>query len=160
MQKSSRTKHPRRVDWIDDVWHAYPLRPGIPTTQGSLENWTGVCINGCFKMGRHSHSTEPVPNGAHPYENPTPLTNLLEMLAIAVLPAALTHTFGRMIGRPRDGWILFGIMVVLFAAGLAVCDWAEQAGNPRLGLAGTVDQSRTDLQPGGNMEGKETRFGI
>src|SRR6267143_713955 len=99
-------------------------------------------------------------NGAHPYENPTPLTNMFELLAIAVLPAALTHTFGRMVGRPRDGWILFGIMVVLFAAGLAVCDWAEQAGNPRLGLAGTVDQSRTDLQPGGNMEGKETRFGI
>src|SRR6266850_3412134 len=61
MEKSSRTKHPRRVDGIDDVWYAYPLRLGIPTTQGSLENWTGVCINGCFKMGRHSHSTEPVP---------------------------------------------------------------------------------------------------
>jgi potassium-transporting ATPase potassium-binding subunit len=64
-------------------------------------------------------------NGAHPYENPTPLTNLLEMLAIAVLPAALTYTFGRMSGRPRDGWLLFGVMVVLFTAGLALCGWAE-----------------------------------
>jgi len=61
-------------------------------------------------------------NGAHPYENPTPLTNLLEMLAIAVLPAALTYTFGRMSGRPRDGWLLFGVMVVLFAAGFALCN--------------------------------------
>jgi len=99
-------------------------------------------------------------NGAHPYENPTPLTNLLEMLAIAVLPAALTYTFGRMSGRPRDGWLLFGVMVVLFTAGVALCGWAEQAGNPRLGQTGIVDQRATDGQPGGNMEGKETRFGI
>src|SRR5215813_13396638 len=99
-------------------------------------------------------------NGAHPYEDPTPLANLLEMLAIAVLPAALTHTFGRMIGRPRDGWVLYGVMVVLFIAGLALCGWAEQAGNPRLSQAGLVDQRVTDGQPGGNMEGKETRFGI
>src|SRR5215475_5803754 len=99
-------------------------------------------------------------NGAHPYENPTPLTNLLEMLAIAVLPAALTSTFGRMSGRPRDGWLLFGVMVVLFAAGLALCDWAEQTGNPRLGQVSSADQHGTDGQSGGNMEGKETRFGI
>jgi K+-transporting ATPase ATPase A chain len=99
-------------------------------------------------------------NGAHPYENPTPLTNLLEMLAIAVLPAALTHTFGRMSGRPRDGWLLFGVMVVLFTAGLMLCGWVEQAGNPRLSQAGNVDQHVTDGQPGGNMEGKETRFGV
>src|SRR5262249_1551007 len=99
-------------------------------------------------------------NGAHPYENPTPLTNLIEMLAIVVLPASLTNTFGRMIGRPRDGWVLFVIMVVLFSAGIALCGWVEQTGNPRLGQTGNVDQSITDGQPGGNMEGKETRFGI
>src|SRR5262249_10476867 len=99
-------------------------------------------------------------NGAHPYENPTPLTNLLEMLAIAVLPAALTQTFGHMIGRRRDGWVLYGIMVVLFIAGVVLCGWAEQAGNPRLGQAGHVDQRVTDGQPGGNMAGKDTRFGI
>ena len=99
-------------------------------------------------------------NGAHPYENPTPLANLFEMLAIAVLPAALTHTFGRMIGHRRDGWALFAIMVVLFSAGLALCGWAEQAGNPRLGQVGNVGQYVTDGQPGGNMEGKEARFGI
>ena len=83
----------------------------------------------------------------------------LEMLAIAVLPAALTHTFGRMIGR-RHRWVLFAVMVVLFSAGLALCDWAEQAGNPRLDQASNVEQHVTDGQPGGNMEGKETRFGI
>ena len=99
-------------------------------------------------------------NGAHPYENPTPLTNLLEMLAIAVLPAALTYTFGRMSGRPRDGWLLFGVMVVLFTAGVALCGWAEQAGNPRLGQTGIVDQHSNNEQPGGNMEGKETRLGV
>jgi K+-transporting ATPase ATPase A chain len=92
-------------------------------------------------------------NGAHPFENPTPLTNFLEMLAIVVLPAALTHTFGALIGRPRQGWTLFWVMAFLFVVGLAACGHYEQAGNPLLASAG--------LMPGGgNMEGKETRFGI
>jgi len=99
-------------------------------------------------------------NGAHPYENPTPFTNLLEMLAIAVVPAALTNTFGRMIGRPRQGWLLFWVMTILFAAGLAMGGWAEQRGNPRISALGNIEQAATDTQPGGNMEGKETRFGI
>ncbi len=93
-------------------------------------------------------------NGAHPYENPTPFTNLLEMLAIAVLPAALTNTFGRMVGSPRQGWMLFGVMVLLFVVGLALCSWAEQSSNPA--LAPYVGAS----QPMGNMEGKEVRFGV
>jgi K+-transporting ATPase ATPase A chain len=90
-------------------------------------------------------------NGAHPYENPTPLVNFLVLLAIAVLPAALTITFGRMTGRPRAGWVLLVVMVVLFAGGLALCDFAEAATPPQL----------ADLHvSGGNMEGKEVRFGI
>jgi K+-transporting ATPase A subunit len=93
-------------------------------------------------------------NGAHPYENPTPFTNLIEMLCIAVLPASLTNTFGRMIGRPREGWMLFWVMVVLFAGGLALCGWAEQSGNPA--IAPYVGAN----QPMGNMEGKEVRFGM
>jgi len=97
-------------------------------------------------------------NGAHPYENPTPLTNLLEMLAIAVLPAAFTQTYGVMIGRPRHGWVLYGVMVFLFVVGLLVCGWAEQRGNPRLPRAVNVRASAS--QAGGNMEGKEVRFGI
>lgn len=90
-------------------------------------------------------------NGAHPYENPTPLTNFLELLAIAVLPAALPVTFGHLTGRPRAGRLLLAVMVVLFVAGLVVCDAAEAAAPPRLADLG-VD--------GGNLEGKETRFGV
>src|SRR5271165_6269218 len=90
-------------------------------------------------------------NGAHPYENPTPLTNFIALLAIAVLPASFPITFGAMVGRPRAGWVLLAVMVVLFVAGLVVCDRAEQAVPPRLADLG-VD--------GGNMEGKEQRFGV
>jgi K+-transporting ATPase ATPase A chain len=90
-------------------------------------------------------------NGAHPYENPTPLTNFLALLAIAVLPASLPITFGHMTGRPRAGRLLLAVMVVLFVAGLAVCDVAEQAAPPRLAGLGVE---------GGNLEGKEVRFGV
>jgi K+-transporting ATPase ATPase A chain len=90
-------------------------------------------------------------NGAHPYANPTPLTNLLTLLAIAVIPASLTVTFGHMTGRPRAGWTLLVVMVVLFVGGLAVCDLAEVATPSHL----------ADLNvAGGNMEGKEARFGV
>jgi K+-transporting ATPase ATPase A chain len=99
-------------------------------------------------------------NGAHPYENPTPLTNLFEMLAIAVLPAGLTYTFGVMAGRPRQGWTLLAVMVILFTAGVACCDRAEQAGSPMTTAAGHLNVTAASTQPGGNMEGKETRFGI
>ena len=97
-------------------------------------------------------------NGAHPYENPTPLANLIEMLAIAVLPAAFTHTYGLMIGRPRHGWILYGVMVFLFTVGLLICGWAEQHRNPL--LPRSLDTRASSAQAGGNMEGKEVRFGI
>jgi K+-transporting ATPase ATPase A chain len=99
-------------------------------------------------------------NGAHPYENPTPLSNFLEMLLIAVLPAALTFTFGRMVGRPREGWMLYSVMVCLFVTATLVTGWAEQAGNPLLAASTSVQQAPGGNQPGGNMEGKETRFGI
>ncbi len=88
-------------------------------------------------------------NDAHPFENPTPLTNFVELLAIVVIPAAFTHTFGRMVGRPRDGWVIFWTMTALFIVGLLVCNWAETSAHPA--LAGRV--------VGGNMEGKEVRFG-
>lgn len=99
-------------------------------------------------------------NGAHPYENPTPLTNLIAMLAIAVLPAAFTNTFGRMIGYPRQGWMLYAVMTVLFVAGLLVCGWSERRGNRVLAPQAHMQASATANQPGGNMEGKEVRFGI
>jgi potassium-transporting ATPase potassium-binding subunit len=97
-------------------------------------------------------------NGAHPYENPTPLANFIEMLAIAVFPAAFTHTYGLMVGRPRHGWILYRVMVFLFIVGLLICGWAEQHGNPLLPHA--LDIRASTAQAGGNMEGKEVRFGI
>jgi potassium-transporting ATPase potassium-binding subunit len=96
-------------------------------------------------------------NGAHPYENPTPLTNFLEMLAIVLLPAALTNTFGRMVGQPRQGWLFYYVMVLLFGCGLVFVHHFEQSRDPRLG---SVDFRNSRVQSGGNMEGKEVRFGI
>jgi K+-transporting ATPase ATPase A chain len=98
-------------------------------------------------------------NSAHPYENPTWLSDFLEMLAMVAIPAALTYTFGRMVGDTRQGWAVFGAMVILFVGLFALCNHSEQLGNPRLAALG-VDQAPSALQAGGNMEGKETRFGI
>lgn len=98
-------------------------------------------------------------NAAHPYENPTPLTNMIEMWSIVILPAAFTYTFGMMIGQRRQGWFLFGIMTFLFAAGLFLTGLAEQQGNPLIAAAG-ADITLSDVHSGGNMEGKEVRFGI
>jgi len=98
-------------------------------------------------------------NSSHPFENPTPLSNFLELLAILLIPAALCYTFGRMVGDTRQGWALLGAMTLVFVVLLAVCVSAEQAGNPALAKLG-VDQTASATQAGGNMEGKETRFGI
>jgi potassium-transporting ATPase potassium-binding subunit len=98
-------------------------------------------------------------NSAHPFENPTPLTNLLEMLAILLIPAALCYTFGKMAADTRKGWAILAAMTIIFVACLAVTVWAEQRGNPAITDLG-VDQTASDLQSGGNMEGKEVRFGI
>jgi potassium-transporting ATPase potassium-binding subunit len=96
-------------------------------------------------------------NGAHPYENPTPLTNFLEMLAIVLLPAAFTNTFGRMVGQPRQGWLLYYVMVFLFGCGVIFVHHFEQGGDSHLA---NVDFRNSRVQSGGNMEGKEVRFGI
>ena len=98
-------------------------------------------------------------NSAHPYENPTPLSNFLEVLAILLIPAALCYTFGRMVGDTRQGWALLAAMTIVLVVLLAVCVSAEQSGNPILTKAG-ADQTVSALQPGGNMEGKEARFGV
>ena len=98
-------------------------------------------------------------NSAHPYENPTPLTDFLEVLAILLIPAALCYTFGQMVGDRRQGWALLVAMLVIFVPLLLACTAAEQAGNPALAQLG-VDQHASAVQAGGNMEGKETRFGI
>jgi K+-transporting ATPase ATPase A chain len=95
-------------------------------------------------------------NSSHPFENPTPLTNFLEMLFIFVVPAGLTWTLGDMSGSRRHGWAVWAAMAFLFAAGVTTAYWAESAGNPLL----TADQRASERQAGGNMEGKDVRFGI
>ena len=98
-------------------------------------------------------------NSAHPYENPTPVSNLLEMLAMVLIPAALTYTFGKMVGDVRQGWAVLAAMLILFAGLVTIAVHNEQLGNPRIAALG-VDQAASLQQPGGNMEGKEARFGI
>ena len=98
-------------------------------------------------------------NSAHPFENPTPLTNLIEIAALLLIPFALTFTFGRMVGDTRQGWALLVSMLVLFFALAGIGFYAEQGGNHLLAPQG-IDRSASSLQAGGNMEGKETRFGI
>src|ERR1019366_1806236 len=96
-------------------------------------------------------------NSAHPFENPTPLSNLLQMLSIFAIPAGLPYTLGRMTASPRHGWAVWAAMAILFFAGVTTAYWAESRGNP---LLKGVDQRASLTQSGGNMEGKEVRFGM
>jgi K+-transporting ATPase ATPase A chain len=96
-------------------------------------------------------------NSSHPFENPTPLSNFLQMLSIFAIPAGLTYTLGKLTGSPRHGWAVWGAMAALFLAGVMTAYWAEAQGNP---LLKGVDQRASTTQSGGNMEGKEVRFGI
>ena len=98
-------------------------------------------------------------NSAHPFENPTPLANLIQILSIFVIPAGLTYTFGKMVKDTRQGWAVFAAMSLLFFAGVFVAYTAEQSGNPIIAALG-IENHATAAQPGGNMEGKEVRFGI
>jgi K+-transporting ATPase ATPase A chain len=98
-------------------------------------------------------------NSAHPYENPTPFSNFLEMLSILMIPAALVYTFGKMVGDTRQGWAILAAMTIIFVALLAGTVWAEQTGNPAIAKMG-VDIKQSNINPGGNMEGKEVRFGV
>ena len=98
-------------------------------------------------------------NSAHPYENPTPLANFLQMLSIFLIPAGLVFAFGRMVGDMRQGWAVLAAMTLLFVVAVLIVTPPEQAGNPQLTALG-VDQAQSIFQPGGNMEGKEARFGI
>lgn len=139
------------------VWQGVPLNIAPYTLVHTLEGGTQTVAQGPVatlefikNLGTNGGGFFNA-NGAHPYANPTPFTNFIGMLAIAVLPASLMITFGQMTQRPRAGWVLLMVMVALFMAGLVVCDWAESAAPPQLaGLHIT----------GGNMEGKEVRFGV
>jgi potassium-transporting ATPase potassium-binding subunit len=136
------------------VWQGVPLNVAPYTEATTLEGARQTIVHGPVaaleaikNLGTNGGGFFNV-NAAHPFENPTPLANLLELLMIAVLPASLTCTFGVMVGRPRQGWMLFGVMTALFIASLVFAAWAEQRGMPA--LAGL----------GPNMEGKEVRFGV
>ena len=97
-------------------------------------------------------------NAAHPFQNPTPLTNFLLVLAILLIPAALCYTFGKMVGDTRQGWAILSAMMIIFVVMLTVCVWSEQVGNPAL-TSLNVNQAATTTQSGGNMEGKEEQIG-
>ncbi|MCB9111717.1 MAG: potassium-transporting ATPase subunit KdpA [Anaerolineales bacterium] len=98
-------------------------------------------------------------NSSHPLENPTPFSNFLEMLSILLIPAALCYTYGKMVGDTRQGWALLAVMTIVLIALLGVAVWSEQSGNPMFAKLG-IDQTQSATNPGGNMEGKEVRFGI
>jgi K+-transporting ATPase ATPase A chain len=139
------------------VWQGVPMNMAPYTLAHTLEGKTQTIAQGPVaalefikNLGTNGGGFFNA-NGAHPYANPTPFANFLGMLAITVLPASLMITFGHMTRRPRAGWVLLMVMVALFLVGLVVCDWAESA--PPLQLAGLHIA-------GGNMEGKEVRFGV
>ena len=98
-------------------------------------------------------------NSAHPFENPTPLSNFLEMLSILLIPAALCYTFGKMVGDTRQGWAILATMTIIFVTLLSVTVWSEGTGNPAIASLG-VDIKQSNINPGGNMEGKDVRFGV
>jgi K+-transporting ATPase ATPase A chain len=98
-------------------------------------------------------------NSSHPFENPTPLSNFFTLLLIWSIPAAITYTFGKMVGNTKQGWAVLGAMAFLAILGIVICTVAEQSGTPHLANAG-IETAATAVQPGGNMEGKEVRFGI
>ena len=130
---------------------------GQPVTQQSLAVGPAASQVAIKQLGTNGGGFFNV-NSSHPFENPTPLSNFLEMLAILLIPAALCYTFGKMVGDTRKGWALLAAMTIIFVVMLSVTVWAEQSGNPAVaGL--NVDQSASSVQSGGNMEGKEVRFG-
>ena len=139
------------------IWQGVPLNMAPYTLVHTLEGRTQTIAQGPVaalefikNLGTNGGGFFNA-NGAHPYANPTPLTNFLGMLAIAVMPASLMITFGHMTHRPAAGWVLLMVMVALFVVGLVVCNWAETAPPPQLAGLHIV---------GGNMEGKEVRFGV
>jgi K+-transporting ATPase ATPase A chain len=147
------------------VWLGVPQNLGHYTDATTLEGIKQVIAQGpvasqeAIKMIGTNGGGFFNANSAHPFENPNAITNLLEMWSILVISAALTYTFGHMVRDTRQGWAIFAVMSVLFLAGLVTTYWSESASNPLIAAA-RVDARPSALQAGGNMEGKEVRFGI
>jgi K+-transporting ATPase ATPase A chain len=147
------------------VWQGVPQNLNAYTVATTIEGATQTIAQGpiasqeAIKMLGTNGGGFLNANSAHPFENPTPLSNFIQILSIFAIGSALTYMFGKMVGDTRQGWALWAAMTVLFLAGLFVVLPVEQNGNPLLTQLG-VDQSLTSLQTGGNFEGKETRFGM
>ncbi len=147
------------------VWQGMPQNLGAYTEATTLEGAKQVIAQGpvasqeVIKMLGTNGGGFFNANSAHPFENPNALTNLVQMVLIFVIAAALTNMFGRMVGNQRQGWAIFAVMGLLFLAGVAVLYSAEAPGNPAFASLG-IDQAAGAFQAGGNMEGKEVRFGI
>jgi K+-transporting ATPase ATPase A chain len=147
------------------VWQGMPENLGAYTDATTLEGAKQVIAQGpvasqeVIKMLGTNGGGFFNANSAHPFENPTALSNLIQILLIFSLGAGLTNLFGRMVGSERQGWAIFGVMFILFIAGVAIAYSVEAPGNPAF-AAFHVDQTPSALQAGGNMEGKEVRFGI
>jgi K+-transporting ATPase ATPase A chain len=147
------------------IWQGVPQNLNAYTAATTLEGATQTIAQGpiasqeAIKMLGTNGGGFLNANSAHPFENPTPLSNMLEMLSIFAIGSASTYMFGKMVGDTRQGWALWAAMTALFLAGVFVVLPVEQNGNPLLSQLG-VDQALTNLQAGGNFEGKETRFGM
>ena len=147
------------------VWQGVPQNLGAYTDAATLEGVKQVIAQGpvasqeAIKILGTNGGGFFNANSSHPFENPTALTNLVQMLSMLSIGAALTNVFGRMVGSQRQGWAIFAVMFVLFLGGVTVCYHAEAYGNPAF-AALHVDQAPDALQSGGNMEGKEVQFGI
>jgi len=147
------------------VWQGMPQNLGAYTEATTLEGAKQVIAQGpvasqeVIKMLGTNGGGFFNANSAHPFENPNAITNLVQIILIFSIGAGLTNLFGRMVGDQRQGWAIYAVMGVLFLAGVAIAYSAEAPGNPAFAALG-VDQASSALQPGGNMEGKEVRFGI
>ncbi len=147
------------------VWQGMPQNLGAYTEATTLEGAKQVIAQGpvafqeVIKMLGTNGGGFFNANSAHPFENPNALTNFVQLILIFSIGAALTNVFGRMVGDQRQGWAIFAVMGFLFLGGTTLCYWAEGKGNPQIAALG-VDQTPSALQSGGNMEGKEVRFGI
>jgi potassium-transporting ATPase potassium-binding subunit len=147
------------------VWQGMPQNLGAYTEATTLEGARQVIAQGpvasqeVIKMLGTNGGGFFNANSSHPYENPNALTNFIQIVLIFSIGAALTNVFGRMVGDQRQGWAMFSVMGLLFLGGVAACYWAEGAGNPAFAQLG-VDTAPGAAQAGGNMEGKEVRFGI
>ncbi len=147
------------------VWQGMPQNLGAYTEATTLEGAKQVIAQGpvasqeVIKMFGTNGGGFFNTNSAHPFENPNAITNFVQVVLIFAIGAALTNVFGRMVGDQRQGWAVFAVMAVLFLGGVLVAYWAEGAGNPAIAAAG-VDTKASAMQAGGNMEGKDVRFGI